>query len=268
MCKEHPLIRRWQNAQATLNGWLSISHAFSAEIMSHQGFDSLTIDMQHGVSDYADVITMLPAIQSTETSALVRIPWLTAEHVMKTLDAGASGIICPMINSVEDAKNLVKYAYYPPTGERSFGPIRAKFLGGKDYARYANSRLLLIAMIETQQALANLEEILGVSGIDAIYIGPADLSLNLGLTPKFDQTAPLFMEKLNIIINKVKASGKYLGIHNASNHYAERMITMGFDFVTIGSKANFIINGATNVVLQFKKARKQQIEETGKADNY
>lgn len=250
--KTHPLIQSWSQGQATLNGWLSLANSFTTEIMAQQGFDSLTIDMQHGISDYSDLLNMLPPIQATETPALVRIPWLSADHVMKTLDAGASGIICPMVNTQTDAEALVRYAYYPPQGERSFGPIRAKWVYGNDYAQTANNNLLIIAMIETQQALDNLDAIMGVEGIDAVYIGPADLSFNLGLNPQFDQTAPEFMQALDLIIAKAKQHGKFLGIHNGSVEYAKQMLARGFDFVTVGADAGFIALGAASVVKSFR----------------
>ncbi len=141
--KNHQLIKAWENKQTTLNGWLSMPEAFSAEIMSHQGFDSLTIDMQHGINDYLKAVDMLRAINTTKTTTMVRVPWLDPAHVMKILDAGVDGIICPMINNKEEAQKLVEYSYYPPMGKRSFGPIRAKFVFEGDYAKTANDALSL-----------------------------------------------------------------------------------------------------------------------------
>ena len=178
--KNHKLIQKWTNGQTSLNAWLSIPEAFSAEIMAHTGFDSITIDMQHGVNDYLKTVDMLRAINTTDTVTMVRVPWLDPAHIMKILDAGVNGIICPMINNKKEAQKLVEYSYYPPFGKRSFGPIRAKYVYEGNYAKVANESLLIIAMIETKEALDNLDEILSVDGIDAVYIGPADLSFNLG----------------------------------------------------------------------------------------
>ena len=176
----------WQSGGAAVNGWLAIANSFSAETMAHQGWDSLTIDLQHGVVDYQTMVTMLQAISTTATVPIVRVPWLEPGILMKALDAGAYGVICPMVNSREDAQKLVAYTHYAPRGTRSFGPVRALLYGGADYPQHANDTIVTFAMIETAAALENLDEILSVEGLDAIYIGPSDLSLALGCTPTFD----------------------------------------------------------------------------------
>jgi len=257
----HKLVQSWKKGQTTLNGWLAIPEAFSAEIMAHQGFDSLTIDMQHGVNYYLKTVDMLRAINTTQTQTLVRVPWLDPAHIMKILDAGVSGIICPMINNKEEAQKLVEYSYYPPLGKRSFGPIRAKFVFEGDYAKTANDSLLIIAMIETKEALENLDEILSVEGIDAVYIGPADLSLNLGYTPKFDQEEPFIVDTIKHILKTAKKYNKYAGIHNGTVDYALKMRDLGFDFVTVGSDANFMIKAASEVSSTFKNS-KQQVSDS------
>lgn len=257
--KNHKLIQKWTNGQTSLNAWLSIPEAFSAEIMAHTGFDSITIDMQHGVNDYLKTVDMLRAINTTDTVTMVRVPWLDPAHIMKILDAGVNGIICPMINNKKEAQKLVEYSYYPPFGKRSFGPIRAKYVYEGNYAKVANESLLIIAMIETKEALDNLDEILSVYGIDAVYIGPADLSFNLGYEPKFDQEEPYVLEKIKYILKIAKKHNKFAGIHNASVEYALRMKNLGFDFVTVGSDANFIIKAASEVVSSFKNSK---IEES------
>lgn len=255
----HKLVQKWNKKQTTLNGWLAIPEGFSAEIMAHQGFDSLTIDMQHGVHDYLKAVDLLRAINTTKTQTLVRVPWLDPAHIMKILDAGVSGIICPMINNKQEAEKLVEYSYYPPMGKRSFGPIRAKFVYEGDYAKNANDSLLIIAMIETKEALDNLEDILSVEGLDAVYIGPADLSLNLGYKPQFDQTEPFILDTIKHILKTAKKYNKYAGIHNGSVEYALKMKDLGFDFVTIGSDANFMIKAASDVVSAFKNCKEVEI---------
>jgi 4-hydroxy-2-oxoheptanedioate aldolase len=256
--KNNKLIQSWSEGKTTLNGWLSIPEGFSAEIMAHAGFDSLTIDMQHGINDYLKTVDMLRAINTTKTTTMVRVPWLDPVHIMKILDAGVHGIICPMINNKEEAQKLIEYSYYPPRGKRSFGPIRAKFVFEGNYAQVANDSLLIVAMIETQEALDNLEDILSVEGIDAVYIGPADLSFNLGFSPKFDQEEPYILEQIKHILKTAKKYNKYAGIHNGTVDYALTMKDLGFDFVTIGSDANFIINGANNVVSSFNNVNKNK----------
>ena len=134
--------------------------------MAHQGWDTLTIDLQHGVVDYQAMVGMLQAISTTPTVPVVRVPWLEPGILMKVLDAGAYGVICPMINTKEEAKNLVQYAKYPPKGTRSNGPIRAGMYGSAgSYQKTANDEIVLLPMMETKTAIENMESILDVEGI-------------------------------------------------------------------------------------------------------
>ena len=149
---------------------------FSAEVMAHQGFDSLTIDMQHGVVDYQVAVTMLQGISTTGVVPLARVPWNDPARLMKILDAGAYGVICPMINTREEAEALVRACKYPPRGYRSWGPVRASIYAGTDYGDHANDDIVVMPMIETAEAVKNIDEILSVPGVDAVYVGPSDLS--------------------------------------------------------------------------------------------
>jgi 4-hydroxy-2-oxoheptanedioate aldolase len=238
----------WAAGGAVVNGWLAIPNSFSAETMSHQGWDSLTIDLQHGVVDYQAMVTMLQAIGTTDTVPVVRVPWLEPGILMKTLDAGAYGVICPMVNTREDAQKLVAYTHYAPRGTRSFGPVRALLYGGADYPTHANDTIVTFAMIETAQALDNLDDILSVPGLDAIYIGPSDLSLALGCTPTFDDLDPKAAKAVEHILARAKAHGLVAGIHNGSTEAALRRIAMGFQFVTVSSDARLMAAGAQQVV--------------------
>jgi len=246
--RENLIRRRWREGAAVVNGWLAIPSAFSAETMAHQGWDSLTIDMQHGMVDYQAAAHMLAAISTTPTVPLVRVPWLDVAIVMKMLDAGAYGIICPMVNSGADAEQFVAACRYAPQGMRSFGPIRALLYAGADYAQHANATVIPIAMIETRQALDRIDDILSVEGLGAVYIGPADLSLALGCTPKFDQDEKPVLEAIDLVLRRAKEKGVVAGIHNGTPEYALRMIEKGFRFVTIGSDARLMAAGALRVV--------------------
>lgn len=234
----------WQADQAAVNGWLAIPNGFSAETMAHQGWDSLTIDLQHGVVDYQAMVGMLQAISTTDTVPVVRVPWLEPGILMKTLDAGAYGVICPMVNTREDAQRLVAYTHYAPRGTRSFGPVRALLYGGADYARHANDTVVVFAMIETAQALDNLDAILSVEGLDAIYIGPSDLSLALGCRPTFDDLDPKAAAAVDHILARAQAHGVKAGIHNGSPEAALARIAKGFRFVTVSSDARLMAAGA------------------------
>ena len=246
--RENRIRTMWKRGEAVVNGWLAIPNVFSAETMAHAGWDSLTVDMQHGVVDYNAALAMLTAISTTSTMPLVRVPWLDSGIIMKVLDAGAYGVISPMINSRAEAETLVAAVRYPPKGVRSFGPIRALLYAGADYPQHANDTVLAIAMIETRQALDNLDDILSVEGLDAIYIGPNDLSLTLGCKPKLDQDEKIVVEAIDHILERAKKHGVVAGIHNGTVDYALKMIDKGFRFVTVGSDSRFMAAGAQQVL--------------------
>nr|WP_067293392.1 aldolase/citrate lyase family protein [Marinobacterium profundum] len=244
----------WQSGGCVINSWLSLPSSFAAETMAHQGWDSLTIDMQHGVIDYQSALQMLTAISTTQTVPIVRVPWLDPGFLMKTLDAGAYAVICPMINNRADAELLVSATSYPPQGTRSYGPIRAFLYGGADYPAQANDTIVRFAMIETREALENLDDILSVEGLDAVYIGPADLSSALGYKPQFDPTEPAVVDAIDHILARAKAHGLIAGIHNGTPEYAQQMIDKGFQFVTIGSDVRMLASGSKQILKHFNPA--------------
>jgi len=238
----------WKSGGAAVNGWLAIANSFSAETMAHQGWDTLTIDLQHGVIDYPSMVGMLQAISTTSTVPLVRVPWLEPGILMKTLDAGAYGVICPMVNTREDAQKLVAWTSYAPRGTRSFGPVRATLYGGADYPQHANDTIVRFAMIETKQALDNLEDILSVEGLDAVYIGPSDLSLSLGCKPSFDDVDPPVAQAIDHILARATAHGLMAGVHNGVPEVARARIAKGFRFVTVSSDARLLAAGSQQVL--------------------
>ena len=246
--RENRLRTLWKSGGAAVNGWLTMPSSFSAETMAHQGWDTLTIDMQHGMIDDAALVPMLQAISTTDTVPVVRVPWLEPGILMRALDAGAYGVICPMVNTREDAQKLVAYTHYPPRGTRSFGPLRAVLYAGADYVQHANDTIVTFAMIETAEALDNLDDILSVEGLDAIYIGPSDLSLALGCKPTFDDLEPKAFEAVEHILARAKAHGVVAGIHNGTPEAALKRITKGFQFVTISSDARLMVDGAQQVI--------------------
>ena len=246
--RENRLRTLWKSGGAAVNGWLTIPSSFAAETMAHQGWDTLTIDMQHGMIDDAALVPMLQAISTTGTVPIVRVPWLEPGILMRALDTGAYGVICPMVNTREDAQKLVAYTHYPPRGTRSFGPLRAVLYAGADYVQHANDTIVTLAMIETTEALDNLDDILSVEGLDAIYIGPSDLSLALGCKPTFDDLEPKAFEAVEHILARAKAHGVVAGIHNGTPEAALKRIAKGFQFVTIGSDARLMADGAQQVI--------------------
>ena len=251
--RENRLRTLWSEDKAAVNGWLAIANSFCAETMAHQGWDTLTIDLQHGVVDYQAMVGMLQAISTTATVPIVRVPWLEPGIIMKTLDAGAYGVICPMVNTREEAQRFVAYTSYAPKGTRSFGPVRALLYGGADYPAKANETIVRFAMIETAQALDNLDAILSVEGLDAIYIGPSDLSLALGCKPQFDDVEPKVAQAIDHIVARAKAHGVVAGIHNGRSDVAKARIARGFRFVTVSSDARLIAAGSQQVLAEMRQ---------------
>ena len=262
--RENKLKSIWARGEAVVNGWLSIPSSFSAEVMAHQGFDSLTVDMQHGVIDYQVAVTMLQGISTTGAMPLARVPWNDPARLMKILDAGVYGVICPMINTRAEAEALVQACKYPPRGYRSWGPVRASIYAGMDYGDHANADIVVMPMIETALAVKNVDEILSVPGIDAVYVGPSDLSLTLGCKPRLDQTDPPVVEAQQRIVEACKRHGVIAGIHNATAAYAVKMIAAGYQFVTLASDSRFLAAKAAEEAAVVKKSGAQ----TGKLPAY
>jgi 4-hydroxy-2-oxoheptanedioate aldolase len=250
--RENRLRALWQQNKTAVNGWLAIPSSFSAEVMAHQGWDTLTVDMQHGVIDYAQMVPMLQAISTTPTVPIVRVPWLEPGIIMKSLDAGAYGLICPMINSREDAQRLVSYTHYAPRGSRSVGPIRANLYGGSDYLAKANDTVVVFAMIETKTALDHLDDILSVDGLDGVYIGPSDLSMVLGCRPVFDDVDPPVAQAIAHILARAKVHGLRAAVHNGLPEVAKARAAMGFDLVTLSSDARILTNTSQQLLAAMK----------------
>ncbi len=239
----------WQSGGAAINGWLAIPNGFSAETLAAAGWDSVTVDLQHGVQDYLSMVSCFQAIQPHPVLPMVRVPWNEPGIIGKVLDAGAYGVICPMVNTVEAARAFVSYCRYPPAGDRSNGPIRAGIYGvSTGYQKTANEEVLCIPMIETREAIANLDAILDVPGIDAVYIGPSDLGFSHGLVPVLDREEPEMLAIIERVAKQADKHGLVAGIHCGSAAYAKRAIGMGFKLVTVGSDAVFISSGARATV--------------------
>ena len=239
----------WLEGRTTVNGWLAIPSGFSAEVMAQAGWDSLTVDLQHGLQDYMTMVACFQAIQSHPVLPMVRVPWNEPGIIGKVLDAGAYGVICPMVNTRTEAEAFVAACLYPPRGKRSNGPIRAGIYGvTTGYQKTANDEVLCIPMIETQEALDNLDAILDVPGISAVYIGPSDLGFSMGLIPILDREEPQILAAYERVVAATRQRGIIAGVHCGSVAYAARAIGMGFRLVTVGSDAVFINQAARATV--------------------
>ena len=251
--RKNKLKELFKEGKPIINSWLAVPSSFSAEVMAQQGWDSLTIDMQHGLIDYPNAVSILQAISTTKTMPMARVNWNEPGQIMKILDAGCYGIICPMVSNRKEAENFIQACQYPPNGYRSFGPIRASIYGGDDYAKHADQEILKLAMIETKEALEKLDEILDTPNLDGIYIGPADLSLAVGEEPGFDkpESTKAYKEILRIL-NAAKKRNLLAGLHNGTAEYAQKMIEKGFNLVTVGSDSRYIASGAKSDLEKLK----------------
>lgn len=223
----------WREGKPAVGGWLSIPHCFAAEVMAHTGLDWLCIDMQHGCIDYSDVVPMLTAISTTDVTPLVRVPWNEPSMIMKVLDAGAWGVIVPMVSNRAEAERAVAACRYPPGGMRSNGPNRVLLYAGTDYQKTANDEVACVVMIETPEGIAKMDEIISTPGVDAAYIGPTDLALALGLPPVMDNDEPKHVETVNAILAACKKHGVVAGIHTNSSNFTQRYIDQGFGMVML-----------------------------------
>ncbi|HEY0438354.1 MAG TPA: aldolase/citrate lyase family protein [Phenylobacterium sp.] len=233
----------WAAGKPAICGWCNMPGGFSAEVMASMGWDAVTIDTQHGLTGYEQMVAMLQAVSTTEATPLVRVSWNQPGEIMRALDAGAYGIICPMINDADECAAFVQACRYPPQGYRSSGPIRAAVYGGPDYHAKANGELLALAMIETAAGLANVESIVATPGLDGVYIGPSDLSLALGGPPGQDSQAPMLLDAFDKIQSACRARGLKVCVHTNSTAYSQQMIERGFDLVTVGSDMRYLSSG-------------------------
>lgn len=247
--RENTLKQAWQDDKVTLGMWLSTGSHLAAEHLGATDFDYINIDMQHGLVDYTEALYTLSAMQRIEATPTVRVPWNEPGIIGKVLDAGAMGVIIPMVNSVAEAEQAVAACRYAPAGSRSYGPARAAMALGADYASTANDTVLCIPMIETVQAVEDIDNILDVPGIDAVYVGPADLSITLGLPPGSDQEAQSFNDALAAVVAACNKRGITPGIHS-TQALAPKRVEQGFRMITVTSDLLAMISGAKAALRQ------------------
>lgn len=238
--RENRIQTRWAAGETVVSGWLSIGNSYTAELAGWSGYDCVLIDLQHGMTDVQTMIGMLQALSSTPATPIVRVGSLDPALIMKCLDAGAYGIMCPMVNSAEEARAFVAATRYPPLGNRSFGPARGLLYGGPDYFDHADRTIIRLAMIETQQGLDALDEICAVDGLDGIFVGPNDLGLAMGRGTLGDPTDAQVKAAILRCLASAKAHGKHAGLFCPSSSVAARRAAEGFDFVVPNSEVNLL----------------------------
>jgi 4-hydroxy-2-oxoheptanedioate aldolase len=242
--RPNKIKQMWKAGQCPTLGWLSLPNGFTAEVMARLGFDALCVDLQHGLNEMTNVAPMLQAISQTDTVPFVRVAWNEPAPIMRALDLGAYGIIVPLINTAEEAAMAVAACRYPPVGMRSSGPVRALQYGGADYVEHANDEIIVMAMIETKEGLANLDAICATPGLDAVYIGPADLSFALGLKPRGDNPDPLHIATCDKIRETAHKHGIKCVMHCAAAPFAAGAVKRGFDMVMLTSDISCLMAGA------------------------
>lgn len=250
--RKNRLRTLWQTGETVINGWLHIPSSWSAEVMAHAGWDSLTMDMQHGLQGMETAIHMLQAISTTETVPLVRVNWNEPGSIMRLLDAGAYGVICPMVDTRADCEAFVGACRYPPQGYRSIGPTRARLYAGADYVDHANEEIITLAMVETHTALMNVEDIASVPGLDGIFVGPGDLQLSLRATTGSDDPAAMDAA-LQTIVTTCQKHNLIAGIFTTSPEHAHQAIERGFRFVTVKADTMLLSEYAQQIVRQTRR---------------
>jgi 4-hydroxy-2-oxoheptanedioate aldolase len=247
------LREKWAAGQATFGGWSSIGHPYAAELLGRAGFDWVGIDSQHGQVSEHDVPVVLQALAVASTPAIVRVGWNSPEAIMRGLDSGANGIIIPMISSAADARSAVGSCKYHPLGSRSWGPNRAA-LGMPDYSPpVGNASTLCVVMIETPGAVEQLEEILAVDGVDAVFVGPGDLAVGHGYRQSFEDER--LVSRILEIRDACKQAGVIAGIYAGAAAQAARWAAEGFQLIALSSDSDFIVAGAEALLGELASAR-------------
>jgi 4-hydroxy-2-oxoheptanedioate aldolase len=245
------LAERMAQPGTKFAAWSGMSFATIAAQLARLPFDAVALDMQHGLFDFAEVARAITLVTAAGKPAIVRVPVGEFQTASRVLDAGASAIIAPMVNSVEDARRLVSFTKFPPVGDRSWGPhgaIPLSGLGMADYLAKANGFTLTLAMIETREAIAAIDDILAVPGIDGVFLGPADTSIALSNGARVDPLHKDVDEAYAQVLKRVRAVKKYVGAFAGSGERAKQHAGHDFDLVTVGSDTLYLRTGAEQML--------------------
>ncbi|ATG53018.1 2,4-dihydroxyhept-2-ene-1,7-dioic acid aldolase [Brachybacterium vulturis] len=250
--RHNALKHQMRSGNPAVNAWVSLDSDHVGEVLSHAGFDSVTVDLQHGMFGLDRAISLLRSVSAGPATPLARCSRNDAAEIGKLLDAGAYGIICPSIDSPEEARAFVASCRYPSQGVRSFGPARGLLYGGQDYVRHADEEILTWAMIESPSGVARAEEIITTPDLDGIYIGPNDLAFALGNPPNGN----IGEEVLGIaaeLIALAHDAGRFVGIFTRDGGEAQRLLEMGADLVTPGNDVGLLNAAAAERIAQARQ---------------
>lgn len=252
----------WDKGEPTVGGWCVIPSPFTAELMGRAGYDWVCIDTQHGLIGYDQMLPMLQALSATGTPAFVRVRWNEPAEIMKALDAGAQGVIVPLINSAQEARDAISACRYPPDGNRSWGPTRASLQMNGYTPASANRATVCVVMIETPEAVAAMDEILTTPGIDGVYIGPNDLAVTHGMKPDATASDPEHRRVIQKILEGCMKHHITAGIHCAGPETAVAWREAGFRMLNVDNDALFVRAGAARV-LETMRGSKREVSRTG-----
>jgi 4-hydroxy-2-oxoheptanedioate aldolase len=247
----------WQQGKPATMAWLSTADTYVAEIMGNAGIDALVLDMQHGMAIGPDRVGVwLQAVSASEAVPFVRVPWNEPVFIQWVLDAGAYGIIVPLVNNREEAAKAAGACRYPPAGYRSVGPNRVSLYGGADYIEHANEEIICLVMIEDIRTVARVEELAGVPGIDGFYIGPADLamSMSMGISPGIYLQSTAHAEACQRVLDVAGSRNLVAGIHCGSAEEALKRTLQGFRFCPAINDISALSAAARTAVQTVKKS--------------
>lgn len=240
----NPLREVWRAGGTALGLWSVVPGSFGAEILAGTGVDYVCVDQQHGIIGYDAMVPMLQAIDAGGAAPITRVLSGDPYRIMKSLDAGAWGVIVPLVNSVDEAQSAVAACRYPPRGVRSYGPSRTASVIGSGDPEVLDAEALCLVMVETREALENVDEIAATPGLDGIYVGPSDLALSLGLPPTLEIYEDEHAEAVERVRDACARNGIAAGIQASSGEWARRHAEAGFDMVTVATDASLLRGAA------------------------
>lgn len=246
----------WREGKAPTMAWLSTPDPYIAEVVANVGFDAMLLDMQHGMTIGPDRAgPWLQAVSTTDTVPMVRVPWNEPVFIQWVLDAGAYGVVVPLVNTREEATKAGGACRYPPLGYRSAGPNRVSLYAGADYLQHANEEIICLVMIEHIDTVDRIEELAEAPGIDGFYIGPADLAMSIGIAPRDYPKNARHAEACQKVLDVAKAHGLIPGVHCGSPEEVVQRINQGFMFCPAVSDVGAVKAGTTAALQTVRSAR-------------